>query len=167
MNNCAISDVCITQKQTISIDFCLCISRYEDATSPESQLQKSLGIGEDSVSKVYIGYLATRLNKLNDTDRFWQQTISSSNNATYVNENNNSTASYIIERRKSLKQQIIDDGANDAAYIIESNNFNASSSLVEWKLSVERGKKLLEDTRTELLTILKQLPVRDEVGQTL
>lgn len=125
-----------------------------------------MGIGEDSVSKVYIGYLATRLNKLNDTDRFWQQTISSSNNATYVNENNNSTASYIIERRKSLKQQIIDDGANDAAYIIESNNFNASSSLVEWKLLVERGRKLLEDTRTELLTILKQLPVRDEVGQT-
>ena len=137
--------------------------RYDDVTAPGSLLHKSLDKGEDSISKVYIGYLATRLNGLNDTDSFWQQTTFSSNNATYVTENNNSTASYIIEKTKSSWQQIIEQGTNNAAYIIESSNFNTSSALVEWKLGIEEGKRLLSESRTQLLTILNQLPVRDEV----
>lgn len=130
--------------------------------STGSLLQKSLDKGEDAVSKVYIGYLATRLNRLNDTDSFWQQTTFSTNNATYVTENNNSTASYIIGKTKLSWQQIIEEETNNAAYIIESNNFNTSSALEEWKL-VKAGKWLLSESRTRLLTILSKLPVRDEV----
>lgn len=137
--------------------------RYENVTSAGSLLQTTLDKGEDAVSKVFIGYLATRLNRLNDSDSIWQQTPPSSSNATYVTENNNSTASYIIEKTESLRQQIIDERTNNAAYITERNDFNTSSVLVHWKLGAEAGRKLLAESRTQLLRILNGLPVRDEV----
>ncbi|XP_052802584.1 uncharacterized protein LOC128232845 isoform X2 [Mya arenaria] len=123
---------------------------YEEVTSPERGLQTSLKHGDDAVSKVYIGYLATWINIL----VFPSMNTSVDKNSDTVDSDISSTAAYVLEDRNiTFSQNSI---LSDDAYVIEEDNSKEALH------ALERAYRLVEDLRTQLLTILETLPVRDE-----
>jgi len=145
--------------------------RYLEVTSPESPLQQTLKLGEDAISKVYIGYLATRLNSF---DLASLNSSSENNSGASVQKNQNYNQhedTSVLEKWKfKLSPQNSTVGQKqEAAYI----NDEEKRSRVGSEIAEDRDRVVTEivdvvrSSRASLLTILERLPVRDEVNKII
>jgi len=143
--------------------------RYLEVTSPESPLQQTLKLGEDAISKVYIGYLATRLNSF---DLASLNSSSENNSSASVHENQNYNQhedTYVLEKWKfKLSSQNSTVGQKqEAAYSNDGEKRSrvVSESAKDKERAVTEIVDIVRSSRASLLTILERLPVRDEVNK--
>ena len=103
--------------------------RYDEVKSFTDALQDSVNRGEDAMSKVYIGYLATRLNKLTDYGtQHWNHKLNVSSDGLLVWKD------FSLERRTRLLEILKDLPIRD-----EVSHLNICCSSLSVYLCTFRG----------------------------
>ena len=150
-----------TRKTNVAL---LIFFRHDKVTSPVGILQQAVDHGNDAVSKVYISYLADALNVAAD-----RLNSVHPNNATADPDNNtidadngtadatNSTTDNVTLIRETGYAVDVGKDAGNQSYEIAAAVYNETE-----RAAVD--KQLRVETRTKLLRLLEELPVRDEVG---